>query len=119
MEVWTAGYLLRKAGQHIASEPHIRVQILEISTSLSASYSYHGELLLLILRGTCALRTEKENRIVNVGDQVLLTAGEKFEIALPNDSSTVIMQMIWTPGINPCKVCWDNDARFFSGEKAS
>ena len=119
MEVWTSDYLLHKAGQHIASEPHIRVQILEISSSLPGGYSYHGELLLLILSGACTVRTEKENRTVNVGDQVLLTDGEKFEIALLNEAFPVIVQMIWTPGMNPCKVCWDNDARFFSGENES
>ena len=119
MEVWTSDYLLRKAGQHIASEPHIRVQILEISSSLPGGYSYHGELLLLILRGTCAVRTEKEDRMVNVGDQVLLADGEEFKIALLNEDSPVIVQMVWAPGMNPCKVCWDNNARFFSGENES
>ena len=111
VEHWNAEYVLRRKGSHIASEPNVRIEVHEVVSAIRPPY--HGELLLVILHGTCRVRTAKSWQIVNAGDQVLLVDGEEFEIAPVVDQETATVQFIWMPGLNPCRVCWERDNRFF------
>jgi homogentisate 1,2-dioxygenase len=118
MEIWTADHLRQKAGQHIASEPHLRIEIQEVTSSMRLDTLYHGELLVLILHGSVNVRTEKGLQKVSPGDQILLSDGESFELILRDEHSSVTVQMIWTPGLNPCEVCWEHNNRFFSEQSS-
>jgi hypothetical protein len=97
-------------GRHIASESHVRIQILSIpgmSPELRSDYfdAYHGELLIVGLRGSCRVEGPTSYVVLDETDEVFLSAGEPFRI-VGIDPSGAAVQMIWTPGISdPCAVC--------------
>lgn len=111
MEYWNAEYLLRNKGNHVASERHVRIDVHDIVSPIRPPH--HGELLLVILHGTCSVRTEKSSHIANAGDQVLIVDGDEFEIAPVVDKDIATVQFIWTPGLNPCRFCWETNNRFY------
>lgn len=46
------------------------------------------------------------------GDQVLLS-NEPFRIDPMAPGTEPVVQLVWTPGPNPCRFCWETDSRFF------
>ena len=73
---------------------------------------YHGELLVHCIDGRCVVATERESCELARGDQVLLLDGEPFRIDRIDHEEGVV-QLIWTPGPNPCRTCWELDGQFF------
>jgi hypothetical protein len=115
MELFTSNQLAITGGRHIASEPHMRVQVLTLTTESSKEFfdTYHGELLIIVLEGSLKLTTIDRSEILNRGDQALLIDSEKFN-ALPADGhSEVKVEYIWAPGNNPCKFFWEVDNKFY------
>jgi hypothetical protein len=43
---------------------------------------------------------------------VLLVDGEAFRID-PVEGASGVVELVWTPGPNPCRTCWEIDGRFF------
>jgi hypothetical protein len=78
--------------------------------------NYHGELLIHCLDGACVVRTAKDEVQLDQGDQVLLLDGEPFRIDRVEDQEGVV-QLIWTPGPNPCRTCWESDGKFFGNDQ--
>jgi homogentisate 1,2-dioxygenase len=106
-------------GRHFVSEPHVRIQVLPVpvrSGDGEALFAnHHGEVLVHCLAGTCVVRTALDHVELAGGDQVLLVDGEPFRIDRVEGQEGVV-QLIWTPGMNPCRTCWERDGKFF--EKA-
>ncbi len=104
--------------RHIASEPHIRIQILTIQFREDADFfeNYHGELLIIIHSGTAKIQTRSEEKTLSDNDQVLLIDGEGFILNPLNESEEIKVQFIWTPGPNPCKFCWELANRWYGDE---
>jgi hypothetical protein len=46
------------------------------------------------------------------GDQVLLTEEPFRDEAV--DEAEGVVQLVWAPGPNPCRTCWEADDRFFT-----
>lgn len=115
MNYFSSQTLSEATGRHIASEPHLRIQVLSIPADASSEFfdHYHGELLLLILEGKAKIRTPESEIELSQGDQVLLVDGEKFNILPASGYNEVKVQYIWAPGPNPCKFCWELDNKFF------
>jgi hypothetical protein len=42
----------------------------------------------------------------------LLVDGEAFRID-PVEAASGVVELVWTPGPNPCRTCWEIDGRFF------
>jgi len=107
-------------GRHLASEPHIRIQVLPVRARSEDDGSlfaeYHGELLIHCLDGACRVRTASDRVELAAGDQVLLVDGEPFRIDHVEDHEGVV-QLIWAPGLNPCQTCWENNGRFYGPPK--
>lgn len=102
--------------QHFASEPHIRIQMIEVKRSVGTSdlFSFHGEVLVICQRGTIIGRTATETHSLREKDQLLFTGGDPFALEIEPKAAAAAAQLIWTPGPNPCKVCWQTASRFFS-----
>jgi hypothetical protein len=102
-------------GRHFVSEPHLRIQVLPVPGHVPRGGeffgSYHGELLIHCLRGACTIVTERESCPVTEGDQVLLTE-EPFRVEAA-DGAEGVVQLVWAPGPNPCRTCWEADEKFF------
>jgi hypothetical protein len=103
-------------GRHLASEPHIRIQVQPVPVRASDGAPfftrYHGELLIHCVQGACRVETERAACELAQGDQVLLFDGEGFRIDRSNEHDAIV-QLIWTPGPNPCRTCWETDDNFF------
>ena len=97
--------LLRSKGRHVASEPHLRIQVLEFKTGAEPPrpFAFHGELLLITLAGQATVRTAKGRWPLGVHDQFLLMDGEPFAVEATEQDAVV--QFVWTPGPNPCPTC--------------
>ncbi len=111
--------LSHSGGRHFASEPHLRIQVLPVglfapsSTRAGAFFdAYHGELLIICLVGGCSVTTKAGSVNLAQGDQALLVDGEAFRLDSSTPEATV--QLIWAPGPNPCRSCWERDAGFFA-----
>lgn len=107
-------------GRHFASEPHLRIQVLGVSGTEQGQRKdlfsgYHGELLVICLKGRCRVETENSGIDLAELDQALLFDGEPFRV-LGTDIQDAVVEMIWAPGPNPCRVCWETDGRFFNGK---
>lgn len=74
--------------------------------------AYHGELLIHCIQGSCLVVTDRESCELAQGDQVLLLDGEAFRIDRTGGQDGVV-QLVWTPGMNPCRTCWEVDDKFF------
>jgi len=74
--------------------------------------NYHGELFIICLEGGCRVVTQSSSLTLADHDQVLLVDGEPFRIDGITEGDAVV-ELIWAPGPNPCRVCWENDGRFF------
>src|SRR5579862_1946373 len=106
-------------GRHFASEPHLRIQMLRVPGAEHEQRKdlfggYHGELLVLCMKGRCRVETENAGLDLAEGDQALLVDGEPFRI-VGNDAEDAAVEMIWAPGPNPCRFCWETDGKFFGG----
>ena len=104
--------LAHRGGRHLASEPHIRIQVQPVpvhaATGEALFDAYHGELLINCLLGDCLVVTARESCALAQGDQALLLDGEAFRIDRAGDHESVV-QLVWTPGPNPCRTCWEID----------
>jgi hypothetical protein len=107
--------LLRASGQHLASTPHVRLQVLAITqTSAAPPFARdHGEVLLVVLAGSCNLVLDKDQHPMVPGDQALVEDGEAFMLFSKN--ADAIVQFVWLPGPNPCKPCGLRTQKSFSG----
>jgi homogentisate 1,2-dioxygenase len=106
--------LLRSDGSHITSEPHVRMHVTSVTQEHPSDLfeNYHGELLLIVLKGRCAVVSSTEQHHLNQGDQALLVDGEAF--GLRTDEDEALVQFVWMPGVNPCETCWTNYSRHFN-----
>jgi hypothetical protein len=109
--------LAHDGGRHFVSEPHVRIQVLPVPAPGSGASdqlfsNYHGELLIHCLDGRCVVKTAKDEAELGQGDQVLLVDGEPFRIDRIENLEGVV-QLIWSPGMNPCRTCWERDGKFF------
>ncbi len=101
--------------RHFASEPHMRIQVLDISNKAPDTPlfdTYHGELLIICLQGSVDIRTDGQTTRLNLHDQVLLVDGESFSFD-PVSSEPPIIQFVWAPGMNPCRKCYEVYGGFF------
>jgi len=120
MKHWTNAQLTSESvGRHLASEAHLRAQIVSIPasderTSDALFSGYHGELLILCAKGSVRVRTGESTTVLEERDQALLIDGEPFRVDRA-DGHDAVVQLIWTPGPTPCRACWESDGRFFSG----
>jgi len=106
-------------GRHFASEPHLRIQMMRVPGTRQEQHkdlfaAYHGELLVICLKGQCRIETEKSGLDLAELDQALLVDGEPFRVVGTNDEDAAV-EMIWAPGPNPCRACWETDRKFFEG----
>ena len=108
MKRLSKSHLIKSAGSHVASEAHVRVQVLAVEQQENPELfsGYHGELLLLALKGTCMVWAEGDWVALVEGDQALLIDGEAFCLEPAGDE--VLVQFTWMPGPNPCETCWEN-----------
>jgi hypothetical protein len=74
---------------------------------------YHGELVVLALKGRCRVHTKTSFMDLDERDQALLEDGEPFRVVSLDDEGGVI-QMLWAPGPNPCRTCWEADGVYFT-----
>lgn len=110
-------------GRHYASEPHLRIQVLRIPGGRNQPAedlfgNYHGELLIVVLQGRCRVETATSSLDLGEYDQALLLDGEAFRIVGVADDEAVV-ELVWTPGPNPCRVCWEREGRFFTRPEES
>jgi hypothetical protein len=114
--------LTHHGGRHFVSEPHIRIQVLPVPVGAATGESlfgrYHGELLIHCLQGACLVITHGESCQLAEGDQAVLLDGEAFRIDRVEDAPGVV-ELVWTPGSNPCRTCWENNGRFFGAAPAA
>lgn len=111
-------YIKNCENRHIASESHIRIHLSEIQYKNEEHYfDFHGELLIIIIEGTGIIKTKLKEIEVNTNDQILLINGESFFFTAKNENTTVKAEFVWTPGMNPCKDCWEISNRFYREEK--
>ncbi|MBU1410377.1 hypothetical protein KKC22_02555 [Myxococcota bacterium] len=115
MYYYSIDKIKNEENRHLASEPHLRIQILTMSYRKDAKRfdAYHGELLIQILDGSASLETAKEKAVLAPGDQVLLVDGEGFILNPAEEAKTIKAQFIWAPGLNPCRTCWENFGKFY------
>ena len=86
----------------------------DASTQLDGLFErYHGELLIICLVGGCTVMTEKQSADLREGDQVLLCDGEPFRVDRRAADDAAVVQLVWMPGPNPCRTCWEANGRFF------
>lgn len=108
--------LSHHGGRHFVSEPHIRIQVLPVPVRGARGEAlfgrYHGELLIHCLQGTCLVVTERESCQLGEGDQAVLLDGEAFRID-PVENAAGVVELVWTPGNNPCRTCWEINGRFY------
>ena len=118
MQILSRAHLLAHyGGRHFASEAHLRIQVLPVPVTGAGDprelfAGYHGELLVLCVQGGCSVRTKDGSNQLDEGDQALLVDGEPFAIDRIDERDGVV-QLVWTPGMNPCRVCYENNGRFF------
>jgi hypothetical protein len=113
--------LSHHGGRHFVSEPHIRIQVLPVPVRAQAAEAlferYHGELLIHCLEGVALVVTDRESCRLAEGDQAVLLDGEAFRIDRVEEVPGVV-ELVWTPGNNPCRTCWENNGRFFGAATA-
>ena len=90
MQKFTTEMFSTLGSEHIASEPHMRIQIVIITNHyVFSGYfdNYHGELLIIVLEGRINLRTSSGLlEELTEGDQALLVDGEGFNITKSSPS---------------------------------
>lgn len=111
--------LLEGGNRHYISEPHIRVNVSTIPQSVWEDSQklfdhHHGEVLLIILSGNGVVNTQTKTIEVNEGDQILINDGEAFNVLPDRNIESIRVQFVWTPGLNPCKTCWERDSKFYN-----
>jgi hypothetical protein len=106
-------------GRHFLSEPHMRIQVLPVPfgprNGEPLFASYHGEVLIQCIDGRCVVVTKSERCPLAEGDEVVLVNGEPFRVdRADGEGSEAVVQLVWAPGPNPCRACWELDSRFFA-----
>ena len=122
MESLSQSHVLASEGRHLASEPHLRIQVRRVPGTAHEQRrdlfgGYHGELLVICLKGQCRIETGSSGLDLAELDQALLVDGEPFRL-LGTGVEDAMVEMIWAPGPNPCRTCWDADGKFFVGVAA-
>ena len=116
MQYWKKETLLNlDEGRHLASEPHMRIQLMRIDTTPTADLfdRYHGELMVIAISGGIVLHLTGGTQLLNEGDQCLLAGSEPFKLGPEAEGTASVVQMIWSPGLSACKECWENNASCF------
>ena len=95
----------------------MRIQVLPVPvhtrTDEPLFARYHGELLIHCVQGTCVVVTERQSCELAEGDQALLVDGEPFRVERAEGREAVV-QLVWAPGPNLCRTCWERAARSFA-----
>ena len=101
MKYWTNQWLVRAAGQHIASGSGMRVQVLEVPENDTKPWPVRsGELLIICLAGSCEVEVNAARRTLGATDQILVERDEQFRVLRGQDGEPPIVQLIWAPGIS-------------------
>ena len=104
-------------GRHFASGPHLRIQVVRLSAG-DGGREYrqprHGDALAICLQGQARIEGEAATCDLDERDQALLSDGEAFRLQALNGEALV--QLIWSPGPNPCQECWELNNRFYGFE---
>jgi len=59
-----------------------------------------GNLLIIVLRGTCSVQVNSSTEILGEGDQWLLSEGDYVAIMRANQREEAAAELIWMPGIS-------------------
>lgn len=108
MKIWhQSTFQTETESRHLASEPHMRIQVMRIDTVSTTDLfdGYHGELLIMIWSGNAVLRTAEGSQPLKAGDQCMLVDGEPFKINPEAEGAPIVVQMIWSPGTTRCEKC--------------
>ncbi len=99
-EHWTSRYLNAMAGGHIASEQHVRIQVLEIKPGERPPWPIdRGNLLITVIRGLCRVRANEKEAVLHSGEQWLLDEGDTVQVTSA-DQDIAIVQYLWAPGFS-------------------
>lgn len=105
MKVLTKSDLLTRAGMHVHSGAHLRMQVLELPAAMAPPWPmHHGELLIVCLVGQCELRVADSTVLLGPADQALIES-ESFSLCSRAAAGSTIVQLVWMPGPNPCESC--------------
>ncbi len=109
MELFKYQYLesFKEQSRHLISESHVRIQVLNIDSSISEEFFKieHGELVILLLSGVATLKVHTNEILFERGDMAVLVKGDSFSIRPQSDDLVIKVQLIWAPGPNPCEDC--------------
>ena len=96
----------------------MRIQVMRIDgkTCRDLFNGYHGELLIVVWSGNAKLQTATESQLMKAGDQCLLAGGEPFKVEPEAEDTSIVVQMVWSPGVNPCQECVKRDSKFFEAQ---
>jgi len=105
--------LLSSLGQHVVSETHIRIQVSTIPFVEKDIFfdSFHGEVLLISLKGSGIVKTRTDIYDFCENDQILITESEPFYISSSNRNAEIIVQFCWLPGPYHCDICADHKSK--------
>lgn len=99
--VWSRFWLEHAAGRHIASEEHVRIQVLDVKPGQrEPTQILRGNLLINVLRGKCLVRVNSSQEVLGEGDQWLIEKGDIIAIMRASQDEEVAAQLIWMPGIS-------------------
>jgi len=98
---WTRRYLEGMTGRHIASEQHVRIQVLEIKPGSRDPWAVdRGSLLITVISGHCHVRANEKQATLGPGEQWLLDEGDLVAVTRANQEEEAIVQYLWAPGFS-------------------
>jgi hypothetical protein len=102
MQHWLKERVLRAAGEHLASVPGMRVQVLEVPPGQAEFWPIpKGDLLIVCLAGQLVVETPEGEAHMAPMDQVLLRESERFRLKrAPQSEAGATVELIWAPGVS-------------------
>lgn len=79
-------------GRHLASEPHLKIQVRPVPVRAGDGSPFFNA---LPRRGACRVQTERDSCELAQGDQVLLLDGEGFRIDRSNGTEAGVASSSW------------------------